>query len=218
MKRTLRDCPVPVTGDLKPSDVLPIPQQPPALDLFKPLMLLGPSGSGKSTVLAMLARESATATPTVLIRLRLPLDKGIAASARDPSAVADQPARYASAHTLRRLQTMTADVYRQMGFPQRHSLVYLAGDWLRSLESGPLVQVQAGSTVLEVQREAVSTMRRLKQALSVLYGVCEALQKDRVQENKMSKLVRILRNHHRRCAGAAQQRGAGCSWWPYRLW
>ena len=159
MLRTLRSCRPPAALPPAPALLLPVPQRPLPLD-FLPRLLLGPSGCGKSTLLGSIAAGLPTATPIVVVRMRLPSlqPSGAAGTAAAPErevpALMDETAR---------------QIFSQVGFPLRRSLIGSAFSRGFRLQEGP---VQAELSV-------VDTSSRLVLALRILFDVCEELQRER---------------------------------------
>ena len=157
MLRALRACRPPALPLAHP--LLPVPQRRLTLG-FLPRLLLGPSGCGKTALLGSIAASLPPATPTVVVRVRLPsLQPPGAASGA--AAAPDWEARVLMDDAARH-------IFAQVGFPLRRSLVFSAarGLWLRG---GPA----------QAELSAVHTNRRLLLALCTLFDVCEELQRER---------------------------------------
>ena len=164
MLRSLRAC-RPPSLPLAPTTVLPVPQRPVTLG-FIPRLLIGPSGCGKSTLLGSITAGLPTATPIVVVRMRLPslLPSGAAGAAapeRDAGALMDETAR---------------QIFSQVGFPLRRSLIGGAFSRGFKLREGP-VQAELSLT---------DTSSRLVLALRMLFDVSEELQRER--QRRMSPL------------------------------
>ena len=149
----------PPTLPLAPTALLPVPQRPVTLG-FIPRLIIGPSGCGKSTLLGSIAASLPTATPIVVVRMRLPSSQpsGAAGAAavpeREAPALMDETAR---------------QIFSQVGFPLRRSLIGSAFSRGFRLQEGP---VQAELSV-------VDTSSRLVLALRMLFDVSEELQRER---------------------------------------
>ena len=149
----------PPTLPLAPTALLPVPQHPVSPG-FIPSLIIGPSGCGKSTLLGSIAASLPTATPIVVVRMRLPSSQpsGAAGAAavpeREAPALMDETAR---------------QIFSQVGFPLRRSLIGSAFSRGFRLQEGP---VQAELSV-------VDTSSRLVLALRTLFDVSEELQRER---------------------------------------
>lgn len=166
IKRKLRSCPLPPTAKLAPPAELPTHQKPLSLGVMIPSMLLGPTGSGKSTLLAKLARESVAPppdsgrvpTPTVLIKLRLPLATA--------TAIYEQigfPQRHSFIYSVRQF-------FADIG----------------AAASGNKVAAHAGGFGMEIPVGALATASRVQEALGMLYHACEELQVERMETMGLS--------------------------------
>jgi energy-coupling factor transporter ATP-binding protein EcfA2 len=159
MLHMLRRCSLPATLPPAPALLLPVPQHPLTLG-FLPRLLIGPSGCGKSTLLGSLAAGLATPAPIVLVRMRLPATPdsgaaGTAATATEAQALMDDTAR---------------QIFSQIGFPLRRSLLASVFSRGVTLQGGGLVQAELS---------IADTRSRLLLALRVLFEVCEALKLER---------------------------------------
>ena len=144
-----------------PTALLPVPQRPIALH-FLPCLLMGPSGCGKTALLGSIVAGLPKATPTVVVRLRLPSESWQAPGA----AGAATPDWGAPA-----LMDMAAhQIFSQVGFPLRSSLISSAISHGFALRGGP---AQAERICL------MDTGSRVVLALSTLFDVCEELQRER---------------------------------------
>ena len=158
MLRSLRAC-RPPTLPLAPTALLPVPQRP-VTPGFIPSLIIGPSGCGKSTLLGSIAAGLPTATPIVVVRMRLP--------SLQPSGAADAAA--APEREAPPLMDETArQIFSQVGFPLRRSFIGSALSRGFRLQAGP---VQAELSV-------VDTTSRLVLALRMLFDVSEELQRER---------------------------------------
>jgi energy-coupling factor transporter ATP-binding protein EcfA2 len=186
MKRKLRHCPVPATAVNAPAEELPTLQEPFTKGM-KPLMILGPTGSGKSTLLAKLARESASpppgsgkhATPTVLIRLRLPLVKDATTTSGTglgPDAVAASTTGLAA---VRQLNAIAAEIYEQISFPGRRSLLTTVMHMLLRDENTTYSNDHSSFFFRGIPLGSARTVSRLQEALGMLYRTCQELQVER---------------------------------------
>ncbi len=140
--------------------VLPVPQQPLALD-FLPLMLVGPMGCGKSTLLERTRSEAAAArVPVVLVRWRLSVGSkgGAAAYGAIPSPADDS------------LSLASDALFQQIGFPPRRALIVSA------LKSG--VQLLGLRTQTDLPQS--ETRDRLLFALRVLFKAAADVQAARI--------------------------------------
>lgn len=155
MLRVLRACHLPPSVPAARPSTLPVPQAPLFLSTL-PTMLCGPTGSGKSSLFASLAR-AAVATPVpapvVLVRLRRPSHEGFPLSAFTAKAALDSAA---------------AQVFEQISYPRRRSFL------------GALLS--RGFTPQHTQAElaAPASGPRVIDALTMLFGVCDDLHKERV--------------------------------------
>lgn len=135
-----------------PAAPLPVSQAPLALG-FAPTLLLGPDGCGKTGLLSSTAAALASGTPVLLVRVRLSGSMG---------EVEEKVEGQAGRHALRLLQHASHQVFSQIGFPLRRSLL----GWL--LEERCLPEAQAW--------QAAS---RLVGAPRLLCEACEQLSQER---------------------------------------
>ena len=158
MLRSLRACRPPALP-LAPTALLPVPQRPVTLGFISRL-IIGPSGCGKSTLLGSIAASLPTATPIVVLRMRLPSLRpsgaagAAAAPEREVSALMDETAR---------------QIFSQVGFPLRRSLIGSAFSRGFRLQEGPM----------QAELSVVDTNSRLVLALRTLFDVSEELQQER---------------------------------------
>lgn len=155
--------------------LLPIAQSPLSL-AFLPVMLVSPTGAGKSTLLASFARREAEPLPrpsalVVLLRFRAPTSsdagerKGLLATA---AAGSGQPAL--KDETLERLGATAAQVYKQIGFPQRRAVLR---DMLDAVSA-----VRFGDVALDLRTRRERD--RLAGALRTLFEASELLFHERL--------------------------------------
>ena len=155
----LRKCeaPLPELPTDEPAEFLPVSNRRLNLDTL-PTMILGPTGCGKSTLLRNRARELAQKSiPVVLVRLRLPGSRDIGAREED---------------ACRRMDMTAQQVFAQIGFPARRSIVhelYMSG---RSFKTGG---IEVGAATTPPSRD------RLLKALELLFVVSEALCLERLK-------------------------------------
>jgi energy-coupling factor transporter ATP-binding protein EcfA2 len=180
MKRKLRHCPVPETAVKAPAVELPTLQEPFTVGMI-PLMVLGPTGSGKSTLFAKLARESASpspdsgkhATPTVLIRLqRLPLVK-------DAATTSGAAASTTGSAEVRQLNAIAAEIYEQISFPGRRSLLTTVMHMLSRDENATQSNDYRSFDFRGIPVGSARTVSRMREALGMLYCTCQELQVER---------------------------------------
>ena len=149
----------PPTLPLAPTALLPVPQRP-VTPGFIPSLIIGPSGCGKSTLLGSIVAGLPTATPIVVVRMRLP-------SLQPSGAAGDAAAPEREAPAL--MDETARQIFSQVGFPLRRSLIGSAFSRGFRLQEGP---VQAELSV-------VDTSSRLVLALRTLFDVSEELQRER---------------------------------------
>ena len=149
----------PPTLPLAPTALLPVPQRP-VTPGFIPSLIIGPSGCGKSTLLGSIVAGLPTATPIVVVRMRLP-------SLQPSGAAGDAAAPEREAPAL--MDETARQIFSQVGFPLRRSLIGSALSRGFRLQGGP---VQAELSV-------VDTSSRLVLALRILFDVSEELQRER---------------------------------------
>ena len=167
MMRKLRKGALPVTAELRPARPLPVVGPRLRMELGKvPTMVLGESGSGKSTELALTARELVTPPPgsdappcpVVYIRMRQPkLQKAASEGAPDGDSTSEATARLAN---------IAQQVFAQIGFPQRESIVSMLWSRFHS------VTYEGVKTEL---RPAAYHRDRLSSALRLLFEAAERL-------------------------------------------
>lgn len=172
--RKLRRCALPVTARLRPAHPLHIPGPRLRALLGKlPTMVLGESGSGKSTELALTARELVTLSPgsgappcpMLYIRVRQPKSQKPTSGegVSDDDSISDATARLAE---------IAQQVFAQIGFPQRESLVSML--WLRF---GSSLTFEGVKPEL---RPAALCRDRLSSALQLLFEAAERLSLERL--------------------------------------
>ena len=166
-----------LTPRAEPSAVaqrLPVPGSLTLADLVcdKPTMLLGPTGSGKSSLLECLAAEAAAPSPadasvatvpTVLVRIR------------EGTGVTGPIVAQTDAQAASQLDAMAAEIFRDMGFPQRRSLVSRTDvqGWISA------ILAQFGWTGPIAAHVTASSVPRTVQALRLLFSACRELREAR---------------------------------------
>lgn len=159
--RELRKCRPPENAQRLPLPKSRLPVlQPPLVLGFLPTQLAGPSGCGKSTLLTELSQQAVLAQcPVVLLRIRGSPDLRQAMSASDAEACA-------------RLETTASQLYNQIGYPSRRSLLHLLVNRASFRSSGVEVHLAA----------AEDTRDRLASALRLLFAVAQRLFHERLAE------------------------------------
>ena len=163
----LRKCNLPESAKLPPDvQLLPTAQEPLLLG-FLPTMVVGPTGSGKSTLLSLAAREANLKQKiTVLIRMREPSSK----EKKEPSSHENSDSLRSDEEACARLDATAAQIFRQIGFPERRALLQHVLNRASSLS--------LGGYSLEVR--TAHTRDRLATALRMLFAVSDELCKERV--------------------------------------
>ena len=151
MLRVMRACrPPPSSSAARPTQLLRALREP-LCPMLLPTMVLGPTGCGKSTLLEELAQSLLSApvpTPVTLVRLRLPASVRRAGAGAPPAAAA-----------AALMDSAAAQVFEQIGFPARRSLIgLLAHGFVRA---GAGSQADAGLS---------ASGRRLLTALQLLFA------------------------------------------------
>ena len=156
---------------------LPLSSRAPLSAGFVPTMLLGPTGCGKSTLLRDFAAAVTSGrqggkprAPALLVRMRIPSRQPL--HVVDRSEGAEQGSRVEDAEAARSLMdSTTSQVFAQIGFPPRRSVVS------ELFDKG--VSFRNSVTELEVN---VATRARLVYALRLLFEAAESLYFERVRE------------------------------------
>lgn len=156
---------------------LPVAQSRLVLGLL-PTMILGPTGCGKSTLLASLARESAAvkaglATPTVLVRMRLPSSQAPLPESTAPNTAA----AFVEPSSL--MNSLAAQVFHQIGFPTRRAVVLGMPEALKA-------QIMARLGVRNADFRSPSS-QRLCEAFRILFDVLEQLCEERMSRFGLSR-------------------------------
>lgn len=179
--QTPRAVPRPIVGPTLPPGGHPLLLS--RLSYDKPMMLLGPTGSGKSTVLARLSAEAsswsaaevvgATAVQATGTTMRTGVPVAFL-SVRRGNASRDVNTPLTQLQAAAQLDAMAAEIFKEIGFPERRSLLSRFSIALLTLPI-PGVLVSVPVTV----DQAVSVPRAV-QALQLLFSVCVELRDERM--------------------------------------
>lgn len=169
--RKLRKGALPVTAELRPARPLPVPGPRLRMELSTPpTMVLGASGSGKSTELALTARELVAPPPgsdappcsVVYVRMREPKSQ----KATGGEGISDDES---TNEATARLAQIAQQVYSQIGFPRRQSVISML-----------LPRFSSYGGVKAELRDATYQRDRLSFALQLLFDAAEQLWLERM--------------------------------------